>query len=98
MATAWAPSSIGGETPGRSARTSRTWRRMSWNVDGSVEQFGSAILLQLWIRAAASRNAIQPDIAIDLEPVGERLHGWATVVLPDGTGSGHPGGTADAWL
>ena len=70
----------------------------SWNVDGSVEQFRSAILLQLWIRAAASRNAIQPDIAIDLEPVGERLHGWATVVLPDGTGSGHPGGTADAWL
>jgi hypothetical protein len=70
----------------------------SWNINGSVEQFRSAVLLQLWIRGPGSMNAIQPDIAVDLEPVGDRLRGWATVVLPDGTGSGHPGATAEAWL
>jgi len=40
----------------------------------------------------------QPDIAIDLQPNGDRYSGWATVVLPDGTGVGHVGATAEAWL
>jgi hypothetical protein len=70
----------------------------SWSVNGPVEQFRSAVLLQLWIRTAGSKGAIQPDIAVDLEPVGDRLRGWATIVLPDGTGNGHPGATAEAWL
>jgi hypothetical protein len=69
-----------------------------WTVNGSVQHFQSAVLLQLWIRATGSEQAIQPDIAVDLEPGGDRLRGWATVVLPDGTGSGHPGATAEAWL
>jgi hypothetical protein len=70
----------------------------SWNVNGPVEQFRTELLLQLWIRTPGSKDAIQPDIAIDLEPVGNRLRGWATIVLPDGTGNGHPGATAEAWL
>ncbi|TMB43826.1 MAG: hypothetical protein E6J58_00685 [Deltaproteobacteria bacterium] len=70
----------------------------AWSVNGSVEHFQSAVLLQLWIRKTGSENAAQPDIAVDLEPVGDRLRGWATIVLPDGTGSGHPGATAEAWL
>ena len=70
----------------------------SWSVAGPVQQFRSSTQLRLWIHAAATASAAQPDIAIDLESVDDRILGWATVVLPDGTGSGHPGATAEAWL
>jgi len=72
----------------------------SWNVNGGpVQHTRSAVLLRLWIRTPGTKDAVQPDIAIDLEPVvgGDRLRGWATVVLPDGSGNGHPGATAEAW-
>ncbi len=70
-----------------------------WAVRGDAEQFLLADVMRLWIRAAGGAQTTgQPDIAIDLQPNGDRYSGWATVVLPDGTGGGHVGATAEAWL
>jgi len=69
-----------------------------WTVSGPVERSRVAATLRLWIRAAGSESAIQPDIAVDLEAIADRLKGWGTVVLPDGTGAGHPGAVAEAWV
>jgi hypothetical protein len=70
-----------------------------WDVRGSAEQMILSDVLRFWVHDAdAPSMSGQPDIAIDLEPAGERLSGWATVVLPDGTYAGHPGASADAWV
>ena len=41
---------------------------------------------------------MQPDITVDLQPDDDHYSGWATVVLPDGTGLGHFGASATAWV
>ncbi len=69
----------------------------SWTVSGPVEQFRLADTLRLWIHDGAI-HGMQPAIAIDLEQYQDRLRGWATVVLPDGSGSGHFDAVAEASL
>ena len=86
------------DTAGGGAAFQCSAERLSdWSVSGSVEQFRVAQTLRLWVRETGSPR-FQPDIAIDLEQKGDRVLGWATVVLPDGTGSGHFGAVAEAWL
>lgn len=69
-----------------------------WVVRGPFEHFELRDVVRLWIRQAGpAQQTGQPDIAVDLEPLGERFSGWGTVLFRDGTGSGHPGATADAW-
>jgi len=68
-----------------------------WTVSGPLEQFRLPDTLRFYVRATGSRG-VQPDIAIDLEEYADHLLGWATVVLPDGTGAGHFGAVAEAWL
>jgi hypothetical protein len=71
----------------------------AWDVRGYAEQFVLSDVLRFWIHdAGAAGIRAQPDIAVDLEPQGDRYSGWATVVLPDGTSSGHPGASAEAWI
>jgi hypothetical protein len=70
-----------------------------WDVRGSAEQVVLSDVTRLWIHDADSTSMTgQPEIAIDLEPHGDRYLGWATVVLPDGTFAGHPGASAEAWI
>jgi hypothetical protein len=69
-----------------------------WVVRGPVEHYELRDVVRLWIRDAASgHQRVQPDIAIDMEPLGDRFSGWGTILFRDGTGSGHFGATADAW-
>jgi hypothetical protein len=71
----------------------------SWTVAGAAEQFDLPDVVRLWIRDAGGAHAAgQPDIAIDLQPDGDHYSGWATVILPDGTGFGHVGASATAWV
>jgi hypothetical protein len=71
----------------------------AWDVRGNAEQMVLEDVYRLWIHDAdAPTWAAQPDIAVDLEPNGDRYSGWATVVLPDGTFAGHPGASAEAWV
>jgi len=71
----------------------------SWDVRGYAEQFVLSDVVRFWIHDADTANATpQPDIAVDLEPQGDRYSGWATVILPDGTLFGHPGASAEAWV
>ena len=69
-----------------------------WNIDGPVQPFIVENTLRLWIRSADSMADAQPAIAVDLESAGDHLEGWGTVVVPDGTGLGHVGAIAEAWL
>jgi len=69
-----------------------------WDVRGDAEQFMLPDVMRLWIHSADTALQPQPDIAIDLEPQGDRYSGWATVVLPDGSFAGHPGASAEAWI
>ena len=69
-----------------------------WTIVGPVEEFQLSTVVRLWIRASGvQRITAQPDIATDLEPKADRLIGWATVILPDGTESGHAGAVAEAF-
>ena len=71
----------------------------AWDVRGYAEQFMLSDVLRFWIHdAGAATSSPQPDIAVDLEPQGDRYSGWATIILPDGTFFGHPGATAEAWI
>jgi len=69
-----------------------------WAVNGTAEQFRLVDSVRFWVRDSGTAHAGQPEIAIDLEYVEGRLFGWATVVLPDGTGFGHTGAEAEGWL
>ncbi|MGZ6372086.1 MAG: hypothetical protein ACXWL8_01680 [Candidatus Limnocylindria bacterium] len=68
-----------------------------WAVRGTVEHYELRDVVRLWIRDTGDPQKVQPDIAIDLQPVGDRFTGWGTIVFRDGTGSGHSGATVDAW-
>ena len=71
----------------------------NWTVSGTAEQFRFVDLVRFWVRATATaRPSGQPEIAIDLEWTHGRFFGWATVVLPDGSGFGHIGAVAEGWL
>ncbi len=71
----------------------------AWDVRGSAEQFDLSDVLRLWIRSADGAHSTgQPDLAIDLQPDGDHYSGWATVMLPDGTGFAHVGASAAAWV
>jgi hypothetical protein len=70
-----------------------------WTVSGTAEQFRLVDVLRFWVRASGTGRPVgQPEIAIDLEWIEGRYSGWATVILPDGTGFGHIGATAEGWL
>jgi hypothetical protein len=70
-----------------------------WGVTGSAERSELYDVLRLWIRAADGPHSTgQPDIAVDLQPDDDHYSGWATVILPDGTGFGHFGASATAWV
>ena len=70
-----------------------------WTVSGTAEQFRLVDVIRFWVRATGTPRPIgQPELAIDLEWTQGRFFGWATVVLPDGSGSGHPGAIAEGWV
>jgi hypothetical protein len=71
----------------------------AWTVTGTAEQFRLVEAIRFWVRATGTPRSVgQPELAIDLEWTQGRFFGWATVVLPDGTGFGHIGATAEGWL
>ena len=70
-----------------------------WKVSGIAEQFRFVDLVRFWVRATGTAQpGGQPELAIDLEWTQGRFFGWATVVLPDGSGFGHVGATAEGWV
>lgn len=69
-----------------------------WVVRGVAEHYELRDVVRLWIhRSDVARQTAQPDIAVDMQPLGDRFSGWGTILFRDGTGSGHPGATVEAW-